>query len=188
MDKDIFILLYQIDAPNEPLGYETPDGVLQMKDIPEEKRATMFLKWVSSYFKHGDLSSRDFSQLKQLEDDTSRKPTVETISPEELQTVVDFGPSVKYELAFLGSQSFLSINHKQTTKALFDSEIREAWGQHLISCVYCEDSIWNVHYTAWNLEKEDKGSEINFIPIPGANHFVRHFLSIDSFKPLWNTI
>ena len=184
MSKRISILPYQIDAPNEMLGYKTPDDVLQMKDIPEEERGAFFLKWVSSYYKHGDLSSRDFSQLKQLEGDTSRKPTTETISPEELQTIVDFGPSAKYEASFLGSQSFLSIFHKQSTKALFDSEIREAWGQHPVSCVYCEDNIWVVHYAAWNLEKEVKSSEVNFITIPGANHFVRRFWSIDSFKPL----
>ena len=147
-----------------------------MKDIPEKDRAAFFLKWVSSYYKHGDLSSRDFSQLKQLEGDASRKPTAETISPEELITIIDFGPAAKFEMVFIESQSLLPIYLKQMTEALFDPHIREAWGGHLVSFVYCEDSIWNAHYAAWNIEKEVKASEIKFKSIPAANHFVRFFI------------
>ena len=154
-----------------------------MKDIPEEDRAAFFPKWVSSYYKHGDTSTRDFSQLEQLQGDTSRKPTTETISPEEIKTIIDFGPGVKYEMVFIES-SFIPINHKLTMKALFDPRIREAWGDRHVSCVYCEDSIWMVHYAAWNLEKEVKASEVKFKLVPGANHFVCCFYSIDSFKPL----
>ena len=150
-----------------------------MKDIPEEERGTFFVKWVSSYYKHGDLSTRDFSQLQQLEGDPSRKPTADTMSLEELQSIMDFGPAVKYEMVFIDSKSFSSAFLKQTKKALFDPQIREAWGEHPVSFVYCEDSIWNVHYAAWNLEKfeEFKASEINVRSIPRANHFVSPFFS-----------
>jgi hypothetical protein len=145
-----------------------------LKDIPDEALGPAFAKWVSSYYKHGDLSSRDFSQLEQREGDTSKKPTTDTMSLEELLNITDFGP-VKSETVLLESERFLTIYVKQTTKALFDPQIREDWGKHPVWFVYCEASIWNVHYTAWNLEEMDKASEIKFKPVPGANHFVRRF-------------
>ena len=146
-------------------------------DVPEEARPSAFAKWVSSYYKHGDFSSGDFSQLKlrQRESDTSKKPTTDTIPLEELLTIVDFGPGVKCETFLIESQQFISVFTNQTTKALFDPQIREDWGEHPVCFVYCEASIWNVQYAAWNLKKMDKASKINFKPVSGANHFVRRF-------------
>ena len=143
-------------------------------DIPKNAFSPAFAKWVSSYFKHGDLSSRDFSQLTG-ESDTSKKPTTDTIPLEEFLTIIDFGPSAKCETFIINSKHFLSALAKQTTKALFDPDIREDWGGHPVWFVYCEASVWNVHYGVWNLEKQEKASEINFKSVPGANHFVSRF-------------
>ena len=151
-------------------------GVYQpLKDMPKEARASAFAKWVSSYYKHGDLSSRDFFQLDQHEGDPSKKPTTETIPLEELLTITDSGPGAKCDTFIIESEHFLSVFIKQTTKALFDPQIREDWGEHPVWFVYGEASIWNVHYATWNLEKMVKTSEISFKLVPGANHFVRRF-------------
>ena len=144
-------------------------------------RGPAFVKWVSSYYKHGNLSSRDFSQLKQRERDTSKQPTTDTLL---IGEITDFAPGAKCETFIIGSQKFLSIFINQTTKALFDLQIREKWGGHHAWIVYGEASVWNVQYATWNLEKKAEASEINFKSIAGANHFVRLFLSSDSFKPL----
>ena len=179
------ILSCHIDPPSHLLGFPIPPGgyaPLSDPDIPEEARGPIFAKWVSSYFKHGDLSSRDVSQLEQREVDTSKKPTTDTIPLEELLTITDFGPAAKCE-RFLGeSQQFLSVLIKQTTKALFDPQIREYWGGHSVWYVYCEASVWLVQCAAWNLEEMDKTSEINFKPISGANHFVRSFFFSQSIR------
>ena len=177
MLKHISILPCHIDPPSQGLGFPIPSsGVfLPLKDMPKEARASAFAKWVSSYYKHGDLSSRDFSQLNQREPDTSKKPTTDTIPLEELLTIADSGPGVKCETFLIESEHFLSVFIKQTMKALIDPQVREDWGEHPVWFVYCEASIWNVHYAAWNLEKKVKTSEINFKLIPGANHFVRRF-------------
>ena len=148
---------------------------LEDQDIPEEDRYPVFAKWVSSYYKHGDFSSGDFSQLNQREGDPSKEPTTETIPLEELLTITDFGPGPKCETFLIESQQFSSVYMKQTTKALFNPQIREDWGEHPVWFVYCEASIWNVQHAAWNLKQMVKSSEINFIPVPGANHFVRRF-------------
>ena len=135
----------------------------------------------------GDLGSRDFTQLEQRVGDTSKKPTTETIPLEELITIIDSGAGAKCDTFIIESLHFLPVFNKQTTKALFDSKIREDWGERPVWCVCCEASIWDVHYAAWNLEEKDKTSEINFKSVPGANHFVRLFFfkkkkSIDSFN------
>ena len=183
MPNYILILPYRIDPPCHTLGFPNPSGgysPLMDHDIPEESRGPAFAKWVSSYYKHGDLSSRDLSQLNQREGDTSKKPTTDTIPLEELLTITDFGSAAKCETFIIDSLlQVLSVFMNQTTKALFDQQIREDWGEHPVWFVYCEASSWNVHYAAWNLEKIDKASEIKFKLIPGANHFVcRSFYSL----------
>ena len=166
-----------IDPPSQGLGIPMPSsGVyLPLKDVPKEARGAAFAKWVSSYYKHGDLNSRDFSQLNQHEGDTSKKPTTDTIPLEELLTIIDSGPGIKCETFLIESDVFLSLYMKQTMKALFNPQIREDWGEKPVWFVYCETGIWDVHYAAWNLEKKDKSSEINFKLVPGANHFVSRF-------------
>jgi hypothetical protein len=179
MLKHIPILPSQIDPPCQALGFPIPSGgytPLTDPDIPKDALGPAFAKWVSSYYKHGDLSSRDFSQLKLRDGDTSKQPTTDTIPLEELLTITDFRPGAKCETFLIDSGHFFSAVIKQTMKALFDPQIREDWGGHPVWFVYCEASPWNVHYGAWNLEKKDKASEINFKSVPGANHFVRRFL------------
>jgi len=162
------------DPPSQGLGIPMPSsGVYHpLKDLPKEARGAAFAKWVSSYYKHGDLSSRDFSQLNQHEGDTSKKPTTDTIPLEELLTITDSGPGDNYETFLIESEDFISVLMKQTTKALFDPQIFEDWGEHPVWFVYCENSTWNVHHGAWDLEKKDKASKINFKLVPGANHFL----------------
>ena len=66
---------------------------------------------------------------------------------------------------------------------MFDPQVREDWGGHPVWFVYCEASFWQALYAFWNVEKEDKASEIKFKPVPGANHFVRRSFSPSiSFK------
>ena len=179
LPKHIFIFLSHVDPPSHALGFPIPSGgysPLTDHNIPEEARGPAFARWVSSYYKHGDLGSRDFSQLNQREGDTSKKPTTDTIPLEELLTIADFAPAAKCEAFIVDSHQFLSAFMNQTTKALFDPQIRDNWGEHSVWFVYCEASFWHAVYAPWNVEKEDKNSEINFKSIPGANHFVRCFL------------
>ena len=188
MLKHISILPSQIDPPCQALGFPMPSGgwtPLIDPDISDEDRGPAFAKWVSSYFKHGDLSSRDFSQLKlrASEGNTSRKATTDTIPLEELMAITDSGPAAKCEGFIIDSGHFFPAFIKQMTKALLDTQIREDWGGHPVWFVYCEASFWNVHYAAWNLEKQEKASEkINFKFVPGANHFVRRVFFSPSIR------
>ena len=120
--------------------------------------------------------------MEQREGDASKKPTTDTIPLEELLTITDFGPAAKWETFLVESQQFLSVFMKQTTKALFDPQIRECWGEHSVWFVYCEASFWLAHCAAWNLKEKDKTSEIKFKPVPGANHFVRSFFFSPSIR------
>jgi hypothetical protein len=120
--------------------------------------------------------------MKQREADTSKKPTCDNIPLEELLTIADIGPGAKCETFLIESLQFLTVFINQTMKALFDPQIREDWGEHPVWFVYCEASIWNVLYAAWSLKKIAKNSEINFKPVPGANHFVRLFCFSPSIR------
>jgi hypothetical protein len=110
MFKHISILpCHNIDPPSHALGFPIPSGGYTPQrdhDVPEEARGPAFAKWVSSYYKHGNLSSQDLSQLNQREYDTSKKPTTDTIPLEELLTITDFGPAAKYEGFIVDSHQF----------------------------------------------------------------------------------
>lgn len=161
------------DPPCQALGIPLPaSGYIPLWDysIPEEERGLAFTKWVSSYYIHGDLSSRDFSQLNQREADPSKKASTDTIPLDEFLAMIDPAPGVKWETSFVESDHFASMFRKQTTKALFDPHIREDWNHTPIWYLYGEASPWNVLWGAWDVEEKDKKSEISFKSIPTANH------------------
>ena len=118
--------------------------------------------------------------MAQREVDTSKTPTIETISQEELLTITDFIPGTHAETGILSEIEFSSVLDKQMMKALHDPQVREDWGGHPVWLVYGEATAWNILYGAWELEK--RVSDVNFKSIPGANHFVcRFFLSVNLF-------
>lgn len=57
--------------------------------IPAEKHAAMFTTWITSYFDHGDLSTRDVNYIVPS---TFRRPTIYDMTAEEITEVVDQGP------------------------------------------------------------------------------------------------
>ncbi|KAF5378517.1 hypothetical protein D9615_007154 [Tricholomella constricta] len=155
------------DPPSQLLGIPSPPNTyhpLQDKDIPPEARGAAFTKWCSSYFRHGP--SREFSNLAQRDIDPSKLPTVESMTPEELQAVTA-ASGATYDSSL--SAEFGGVLAAQTEKALFDPGVREAWGAPSISLVYGEASPWNCVFAAWSLEERMGGIRVE--ALEGANHF-----------------
>ncbi|KAF8871426.1 hypothetical protein CPB84DRAFT_1692242 [Gymnopilus junonius] len=112
------------------VGTNSPPGsYIPFSDtsIPPTARWTTFGVWISSYFKHGDLSSHDFNQLNQRDADPSRQATVLKMTPEEIGATIDWIPGRKYD-ATLVSSSYASIHWDLTNKVLFDPACRKQWG------------------------------------------------------------
>ncbi|KAJ7579965.1 hypothetical protein C8J56DRAFT_961926 [Mycena floridula] len=57
--------------------------------IPEETRIPMFTRWITSYFDHGDLSTKSWDSLTYVLPSTSRRPTIYASSAEEITEMIE---------------------------------------------------------------------------------------------------
>ncbi|KAJ7618527.1 hypothetical protein FB45DRAFT_931848 [Roridomyces roridus] len=174
--SDFVHTIILLQCPSLSLGLPTPLGLLIPHTDPKiapEDRGSAFVKWVSSYFVHGDLSTRNLNNLTYDNIDTLRPPTISTLKPDDLHSMVDFAPGERYD-NIIGLDPFQDVVYKQTIKALFDSKVRQVWGRAAFWSVYGDAEPWNIIYGGWFLEDQAKaaGLEIHSKIIQGCNHFL----------------
>ncbi|KAJ7124504.1 Alpha/Beta hydrolase protein [Mycena epipterygia] len=164
-----------LQPPSLALGLPDPPGKFTPHtdpDIASDARGPAFAKWVSSYFIHGDLSTRNVEQLTYDNKDPLKQATVETIEPSVLFSIAGFAPAEKCDNTLV-LPPFEGLVAKQTNKALFDPAVRSAWSNTKFWHLYGNAEPWNVIYAAWFLEgKSTPELPINVKLIEGCNHFV----------------
>ncbi|KAG5340715.1 hypothetical protein C0989_000595 [Termitomyces sp. Mn162] len=168
-----FVLLetatYPLGIPTPPSGY---NPLYDDKLVPEQA-VSAFEKWVSSYYQHGDLSSRDITelQLSSCGYDLLRQPTTQTMTPAELESTASLTADLKCE-SLLVVSDFVTLLEAQTNTLLFDSQIRKAWGKLDVWCLYGEASVWTCIYASWYLEEKKQDSDEIFVKsLCDVNHF-----------------
>ncbi|GLB44327.1 hypothetical protein LshimejAT787_1602570 [Lyophyllum shimeji] len=165
---------FLLDPPSQGLGIPNPPNAynpLWDDDLPPETRGPAFGKWVSSYFHHEDLLSRDISLLSMRAPDASKTPTIESLTHEELSSVASFESGSRVETILVESEFRVALA-AQTHKALFDSDITAMWGNPQVWHLHGEATTWNSVYAAWMLEEKARTSkDVRFKPLSGANHF-----------------
>ncbi|KAG6889273.1 hypothetical protein C0992_005797 [Termitomyces sp. T32_za158] len=178
-----FVLLepatYTLGIPTPSNGYNP----LYDDKIPPEQVVSAFEKWVSSYYHYEDLSSRDFTklQLSLCGDDLLERPTTQTMTPAELESTVSPTADLKCDTLLMVSD-FVSLLEAQTN-TIFDSQVREAWGNPDFWCLYGEASVWCCIHASWYLEEKNQGSnKILFKSICDANHFNSGFIERNLHK------
>ncbi|KAJ7123104.1 Alpha/Beta hydrolase protein [Mycena epipterygia] len=69
---------------------------------------------------------------------------------------------------------FASVVSAIVNKALFDPEVRAAWGNTKVAYMYARATTWNILFAAWKIEEGAQKAEASIIfhPIEGANHFL----------------
>ncbi|KAF8215076.1 hypothetical protein K438DRAFT_1955069 [Mycena galopus ATCC 62051] len=166
------------DPPSQALGMPSPPkGYIPLydQDLAPAARGLAFGKWVTSYFTHGDLSTRDPDQLNYRDTDPSRKPTFDDTPIEELLSIVDMSVGDKCD-TILVEPPFAAVLSALTEKALFDPEIRAAWRGTKVSYMYATATSWNGYLALWDIERRVEAAQGNapiaFRLIQGANHFV----------------
>ncbi|KAK7039325.1 AB hydrolase-1 domain-containing protein [Favolaschia claudopus] len=166
------------NPPSKALGIADPPKAytpLHDQDLPPADRIPAFGKWVSSYYVHSALTTHDPDQLNYRDADPSRKATFEDMPVKELLTVVDFTVGDKCDTPLL-EPPFTSVLASSTRKALFDPEIRDAWGDVKIVHLYGQADVWSSLFAVWNMEKwveEAQGrAPITFRSNEGVNHFI----------------
>ncbi|KAF9003009.1 Alpha/Beta hydrolase protein [Cyathus striatus] len=177
--KEYVTVAIMLDPPSQAIGGKSPAQSYVPtwdEEIPPESRGMAFGIWATSYFKHGDLSTRDINQLVYREANISKTPSILTMSPEEFEATNDFSAGEKWEDR-INLPHNINILSSQTKKALFNPFIKAAWNNLPMWHVYGTSGPWNVVYAAWVLEDwlqevDFKQPEplIKFKPVDGANH------------------
>ncbi|KAJ7821485.1 Alpha/Beta hydrolase protein [Mycena leptocephala] len=168
-----------LQPPSLALGLPVPAGRLMPHtdpDIPPEVRGPAFVKWVSSYFIHGDLSTHNLDHLTYNNTDPLKPSTIEALEPGVLFSIADLAPADKYD-NIIGLPPFQGPVFAQTNKALFDPALRGAWSGAKFWNLYGSAEPWNIIYAAWFLEDKSRAANtpelaINSKVIEGANHFL----------------
>ncbi|KAF8649634.1 hypothetical protein AX16_005722 [Volvariella volvacea WC 439] len=167
-----------LEPPSVALGVSYPPQTwspMQDTSIPPETQVPYFVQWITSYFKHGDITKRDTSLISFVVPDPSRTPSIFGMTSSEMSKVV-YEDSVNLGeglyLFFLGPQ-FLA-NYQ---KACYDKAIRSLLGRMQIWMVTGDATASFSIASLWSIEDDElargsRGSFIKYKILNGANHFV----------------
>ncbi|KAI0942664.1 hypothetical protein AcW1_003230 [Taiwanofungus camphoratus] len=141
--------------------------------IPPEARDPVFTRWITAYFTHGDLSTRDPDVLEYVVPATFRAPSIYNMSAEQITQIV-------YER--VASTTDLSIMiglgpHPLATyrKACFDRTIREKVPKMNVWVCTGDVTASFSPPAFWDLQKDNEangGGLVTFKVIKGVNHFM----------------
>jgi hypothetical protein len=139
-----------------------------------------FVQWVSSYFQHGDLSTRDPDVLSYVTPSIIRPPSIFNMSQAEYDSIIDIGPNPTLDLHLLGLAPSLEPVFR---KATFDKALRSLLPNMKTSFVTGDLSTSFALYALFIFQNENDaagGDFIKFEVVPGVNHFVSSYIcSID---------
>ncbi|KAG6808695.1 hypothetical protein H0H93_016602, partial [Arthromyces matolae] len=140
---DLTVLI--LDTATYHLGVPAPSGAyspLFDDQLSPEHKLVAFDKWISSYYQHSDLASRDSAklQLSECGYDEFREKTC--LTRNELERVSISEPlELTCEIKMVGPE-FAPILVAQADTLLYNRDIRAAWGEPEIWCLYGEATVW----------------------------------------------
>ncbi|KAF9254796.1 alpha/beta-hydrolase [Marasmius fiardii PR-910] len=167
------------DPPSIMMGLQDPPTggwtPLYDESLTLEQRGQAFAQWLSTYFPHPDLASRDPKTLLYKCEKPTKPLSFSTTSFEDLLTMVDFSANARGDLA-MGEPYFKSVMYDRLQKALLSVDTRKAWKNAKFNIIYGDESPWNVQWSIWSIEKlikeaNDPALELQFKVMHGANHF-----------------
>ena len=140
--------------------------------IPPDDRLEKFSVWVSSYFQHGDLSTRSLDVLNWVEPSTIHPATVNNMTTDEKKEIICISREPEYEVPYMvASQEQFADAYR---KAFFGDSARTLFPGFKASFLAGELSPAFAMSSYWMLENDIKetGKPFNLRFIPASNHFV----------------
>ncbi|KAH8103277.1 hypothetical protein BXZ70DRAFT_905260 [Cristinia sonorae] len=167
--------------PSHVLGYSyLPGGYNPLVDetIPTEERAKRFQGWVTGHYHHGE----SLSTLELRTPLSEPKPTIETMTSEEIASSLDAAPGrpdgSDELLRNAGVQ--LGLFEELRLRAYFPSETSSSeWDDVKLRYVWCDQAAGEAVYTKYRLEAEFEAAEkagrkrrsLEMTRVRGTNHF-----------------
>ncbi|KAF8580183.1 hypothetical protein K439DRAFT_1357692 [Ramaria rubella] len=176
-----FRTLVLYECPYHSLGFPPPQKSyhpLRDASIPIEEQTARFNSWVSGYFQHDGLAYRNASTLSYAKPSQHRRPTTDSLSPEELASLTDSAPGPRSEDPFFVGSDPKMMGHVRE-EVFFPSKV--VWPKLKINSVWGEETTWSIPYGSWVLEdyvREETSKSrgqlrrpLAITPVKGANHF-----------------
>jgi len=136
--------------------------------IPADKHAAMFTSWITSYFDHGDLSTRDVSVLSYHVPSPLRRPTIYDMTADEIAVTADQRP---VELPGM----FMSMPQANAAyrKACYSADVKSLVPSLKTTFITGDRTASYSLAALWSIQDDNKaeGGNLKFVVIPGANHF-----------------
>lgn len=174
------------DTPNLAVGVPIPlpfprqlSSPLQDPTMSIEELPTVFARWVSGYYPHGDLDTSLFSTMSETEvfsrfeprPSVSPQATTDRMSPETFAKVIDIEGVTRSHMPFI-SKIDTKIYANNLRAALLSNVLRGA----RFEFVWCPLSPPVMGYASWALSHTLKEIEVTrgvrMQTFKGANHFV----------------
>lgn len=172
----MYLTNHATEPPTVAIGSPLPPKVWSPQidqTIPEELRGPFFTQWITSYFKHGDLSTRSLDVLSYIVPTTWRVPSIFSMTEEQQAKIVYMPPGSASDMLFMVfSAAQINASYK---RACFDAGVRARLPRMKI-CAFTGDATCVFSLPAyWAMQDDDKargGGFIDFEMVEGANHFV----------------
>ncbi|KAL5529821.1 hypothetical protein ACEPAG_5808 [Sanghuangporus baumii] len=142
--------------------------------IPDNQRILFYLPWITAYFDHGDLQSRDLDAISYsyYAPSVHHAPTIYNISAKEIDELF-FNKPLDYEHALI--LATLAKANAVYRKACDDQVFLEMLPKMIMSVLVgdatCSFSL-NALFSIQNDNEEENG-RIHFNIVPGLNHFIQ---------------
>ncbi|KAI0635407.1 Alpha/Beta hydrolase protein [Trametes polyzona] len=164
------------EPPTVAIGTPLPPKVWSPQidqSIPAEHRDAFFAQWVTSYFKHADLSTRDLDAISYILPATFRAPSIYSMSDAQLEKILYLLPASGTDMLFMVfCAAAANASYK---KACFDPEVRRLLTKLRVSAITGDATCAFSLSAYWAMEADDEahgGGMIGFRVIEGVNHFV----------------
>ncbi|KAF7424175.1 hypothetical protein PC9H_009478 [Pleurotus ostreatus] len=163
-----------LDPPSLSFGLPFPPKTytpLADMSIPADKRGLSFVAWITSYFQHGDLSTRNLDVIEYVVPAFSHTPSIWNMTLSDISEMVD-EPGLNVDMGLLG---FIATNGASYKSATFDKSIKSRF-THLQFWLLIGDLTSSFGLAAlWSIQDDDKangGDNVHYKVISGANHFM----------------
>lgn len=158
---------------------DSMDKVLVDESVPVPERGRIFGEWVSGYYSHRDITTRNYDDLEIYTPVKDPSPTSTRMGLEEIVSLTSsMGAESDMRLQTIDP----AILGEQTRRALFDESVAKAWPKVEVEHIFCDRSPWVIVDALWWLEQlrdeaGGKGRKVTFTKFSGANHLVSIFLN-----------
>ncbi|KAI0644096.1 hypothetical protein C8Q79DRAFT_913914 [Trametes meyenii] len=140
--------------------------------IPAALQGPASVQWLTSYFQHGNLSTRDPSILSYIVPDIARPPSVFNMTKAQVAQMTNLGPIAGSDgLLIVNCASLLEASYR---KALFDRTVRAALPRMKVSLLVGDVSLAFSLVGLWTVQEDDEAAGGAFVRsrlVHGINHF-----------------